>query len=35
MDGFLAKPVNPDELRQTVERLALLSPPAFSHQHPT
>jgi two-component system sensor histidine kinase RpfC len=25
MDGFLAKPVNPDELRQTVERLALIS----------
>ena len=30
MDGFLAKPVNPDELRQTVERLALLPPPASS-----
>ncbi|AFL73886.1 ATP-binding protein [Thiocystis violascens] len=27
MDGFLAKPVNPDELRQTVERLALPQPP--------
>ncbi|MBK1717570.1 ATP-binding protein [Thiocystis violacea] len=26
MDGFLAKPVNPDELRRTVERLALGAP---------